>query len=264
MPPIDTTLVASLLGPHGPSFESVLETDSTNRQLLDRTFDGEAAAPRLLVAERQTAGRGRRGRSWVAEPGRSVCLSLAIEREVGTPLRPGLPLAIGCALACALEPVSNGLALKWPNDLLRHGRKCAGILIESKRGGAPALGIERCVIGVGLNLAAPRDESGLIGQPAGGLFDDLLAAPRIESVIARVAQALIEAAALHGHQGLAPFLADWSRLDAWHGRAVSVSDAGQLVAQGIAQGIDESGALRLHTAAGPRSIVAGDVSLRLQ
>lgn len=264
MPRIDATLVTSLLGPQGPAFEFVVETDSTNRQLLDQAFDGQAAAPRLLVAERQTAGRGRRGRSWVAEPGRSVCLSVAIEREVGAPLRPGLPLAIGCALACALEPVTSGLALKWPNDLLRHGRKCAGILIESKRGGAPARGIERWVIGVGLNLVAPQDESGLIGQPAGGLFDDLLAAPRIESVIALATLAIIEAAAQHSQQGLAPFLADWSRLDAWRGQAVSVSDAGQLIEQGIAQGIDERGALRLQTAAGLRSIVAGDVSLRLQ
>jgi biotin-[acetyl-CoA-carboxylase] ligase BirA-like protein len=151
----------------GLSVEVVARLDSTNTRLLERARDvgGDPdadLAPCLLVAEEQTAGRGRLGRGWVSAPGRSLTFSLAL--PMATLQWGGLSLAVGVALADALDPLAASpaatcLALKWPNDLwLRDaaapagGRKLGGILIETV-----AVGTQRMVVvGVGLNVR-PRE-----------------------------------------------------------------------------------------------------------
>ena len=260
----DATHIRTLLGPQGPRLELLAEVDSTNTWLLERDFGQTPAQALLVVAGHQRAGRGRRGRSWFAEPGRSVALSLAFEREGSIPPAPGLSLAVGCAIAQALAPHSDGIALKWPNDLLRHGRKTGGILIETRVGRAGPRAILRAVIGVGLNLRAPLDAQALIGQSAGGLFDESEPGLGLERVIALTALAIDSAWTVHARDGLAPFVDAWSRFDAWRGREVVLADAGQRIAEGTALGIDTEGALRIATADGERSMIAGDVSLRLQ
>lgn len=258
----DTDLIRALLGETGPSFELLAEVDSTNRWLLDVPLAESPAPPRAVLAGRQHAGRGRRGRSWLAEPGRSVALSVAFERAGHLPPASGLSLAVGCALASALAEHCDGLSLKWPNDLLRHGRKCGGILIESRAGRASGdRPILRVVVGVGLNLFAPEDPRTLIAQPAAGLFDrePTLA---IEALIAQATQAVATAWFEHERAGLEPFLDIWRRFDAWQGRQVELRDGDQVLEWGEALGIDEQGALRLRTAAGERRILAGDLSLR--
>jgi len=263
MPSPDTTLIRELLGPDGPHFELLAEVDSTNSWLLDAPFAGAPASPRAVLAQTQRAGRGRRGRSWLAEPGRSLALSLAFERAGAAPPAPGLSLAVGCAIAAALSEDCQGLALKWPNDLLRDGGKCGGILIESRPGGARLEPRVRVVVGVGLNLLAPQDAQALIGQPASGLFDG--AAPiRVEALVSRVVLAVAKAWTTHEREGLAPFLPLWTRFDAWHGEQVTVNEAGQTLARGRSLGIAPSGALRLLTEEGERHIVAGDLSLRAE
>ena len=158
MPSPDTTLIREFLGPDGPHFELLAEVDSTNSWLLDAPFSGMPASPRAVLAQTQRAGRGRRGRSWLAEPGRSLALSLAFERAGATPPAPGLSLAVGCAIAAALSEDCQGLALKWPNDLLLNGRKLAGILPRLRwRGGR----VRYAQLGVGLN--------GLNRVPAGAI-----------------------------------------------------------------------------------------------
>ena len=263
MPSPDTPLIRELLGPDGPDFELLAEVDSTNSWLLDAPFASTPAGPRAVLAQAQRAGRGRRGRSWLAEPGRSLALSLAFERAGSAPPAPGLSLAVGCALAAALSEHCQGLALKWPNDLLRNGGKCGGILIESRPGSARLEPRLRVVVGVGLNLLAPRDLQALIGQPASGLFEDTAPIP-VEALVASVALAVAKAWVTHEREGLTPFLPLWTRFDAWHGRQVVVSDTGQTLERGRALGIAPSGALRLLTDAGERHIVAGDLSLRAE
>lgn len=264
MTPPDVSLIRALLGPPGPRVELLAEVDSTNTWLLERGFDDAPAPPLLAVAARQLAGRGRRGRSWIAEPGRSVALSVAFERTGGSPPAPGLSLAIGCSIAQALAPHSDGLALKWPNDLLRHGHKTGGVLIETRVNRNGAQPLLRVVVGVGLNLRAPLESQALIGQPAGGLFDEAEPGLGAEQVIALTASAIASAWSDHARDGLTPFIDIWTRFDAWHGRQVRLTDAGQLIAEGEVLGIDHEGALRLLTATGERTMIAGDLSLRLQ
>lgn len=255
-------LIRALLGEAGSRFELLAEVDSTNRWLLDAPLEGSPAPPRAVLAGRQLAGRGRRGRSWLAEPGRSIALSVAFERAGHLPPASGLSLAVGCALARALAEHCDGLSLKWPNDLLRHGRKCGGVLIESRAGRASGeRPILRVVVGVGLNLFAPDDPHTLIAQPAAGLFERELSLP-IEALIAKVTQAVAAAWFEHERAGLEPFLDIWRRFDAWQGQQVELRDGDQVLEWGEALGIDQQGALRLLTPAGERRILAGDLSLR--
>lgn len=258
--------------------ETVERTGSTNRDLIDAVFGSLPFAARLLAAEHQSSGRGRRGRHWLMEPGRSAAFSIAIER-FALSARPavGLSIAVGVAIAGALATLAPDVRLKWPNDLQRAGRKFGGILVESRRGPvaptdqagsltscpAPgALSIERFVIGVGLNLLAPRDPQDRIGQPATGLFENEASSVRGELVIGRVAAAVVEAVALFLEKGLLPFRDDWDRLDALRGEQVESLQDGRIDAVGIARGIDGSGALRLETATGMQTVTSGDVSVR--
>ncbi|MFA7667118.1 MAG: biotin--[acetyl-CoA-carboxylase] ligase [Burkholderiaceae bacterium] len=236
--------------------------ESTNRTLMTAPFESLPAPPHLLVAQCQTAGRGRQGRNWLMEPGRSAAFSVAVERlAAGARPMTGLSIAIGVALAEVLATLAGPVELKWPNDLQRAGRKLGGILIESRRS-VGAASIERCVIGVGLNLLAPQATGDLIGQPAAGLFDgDRLAVPAGE-IVGRAARAVLAATEGFVAAGLAPFADTWRRLDALQGREIEVLAGGRVEARGVAQGIDGEGALLIDTPAGRLPVRWGEVSVR--
>lgn len=247
------------------------ELGSTNTALLERARDATRAAPRpaLLVAEAQTAGRGRLGRAWQATPGASLTFSLAL------PLAPrgagcwhGLSLAVGLALADALDPQPDDarpqLALKWPNDLWLwdapgQGRKLGGVLIETAglqagagSGVRPAGAPEPrwCVVGVGLNVA---DQP---GAPAS--LQALRPDATPPSVLARVAAPLLRALLLFEQQGFAPLQPAYARRDLLAGQPLH-TNAGPA---GIGAGVDAQGALLLQTAAGLQPITSGEVSVR--
>ena len=254
----------------GLELQVVAEIGSTNTALVERArADAPGpAVPRLLVAEQQTQGRGRQGRAWQSARGASLTFSLAL------PLAPadwsGLSLAVGVALAEALEPLPPGtpprLALKWPNDLwLRDdapsaapGRNLGVVLIETVACGAQRVG----VVGVGLNLR-PQSFSGLasgyasldeLAGPAGALGDS-------PGVLAVVAPALLAALRRFEREGLAPFAATYAARDLLRGRTVSTTQPG--LPEGRAEGVDTSGALWVVDAAGRRQAVhAGEVSIR--
>jgi BirA family biotin operon repressor/biotin-[acetyl-CoA-carboxylase] ligase len=122
--------------------------------------------------------------------------------------------------------------------------------------------IERFVIGIGLNLLAPRDPEDRIGQPATGLFESAASPVSGELVIGRVAAAVVQAVALFLEKGLLPFRDGWDRFDALRGEQVALLEEGRIQALGIARGIDGSGALRLETATGMQAVTSGDVSVR--
>lgn len=243
-----------VLGARLPALQAVAEVGSTNTVLLERSR--RDAQPQLLVAERQHAGRGRLGRDWWSAPGDSLTFSLAWPCE-GWPLDQlsGLSLAVGLALAEAIEPAGRRLRLKWPNDLWLDGRKLGGVLIETaaSAGGAPRV----VVIGVGLNLRAPQasPERPLDGPAAGAIeLDPRWSAPLLLSAVLPPLVELLE-----GWQGLTPtVLASYAPRDALAGRRIA---GGGL--EGVAEGVSAAGLLRLRDDAGAlHELRAGEARLR--
>ena len=235
----------------------VAETGSTNADLLAGVahFDG----PRLLLAETQTAGKGRAGRVWHSEPGATLTFSLAWKFDLPTHALLGLPLAVGVAIAEALAQFDVDAKLKWPNDVLLDGKKLAGVLIETAVvKGAPVDQVW-AVIGIGINLAVPEHLAARIERP-------VAAAPSLQAdrsrVVAALLNSLAQAAILFEAQGFAAFRARWNALHAYGGQQVSIVDGGRVLHAGLAGGVDDSGRLLLDTPTGPIAVVAGDVSLR--
>ena len=233
----------------------VQQTGSTNADLLARA--PQLAAPLLLVAEHQTAGRGRAGRSWLSAPGDSLTFSLAWPFPGGLTQLGGLPLAVGVALAEALAALGQAVALKWPNDVLKDGEKLAGILVEAlptPDGGAWA------VIGIGLNLVMPEALEAQIGRPVAAV--PWLARMDRDALLAALLDALAATLQRFAAGGFAPFAARWNALHAYAGEPVVIIDRGTQLHEGLAAGVDDAGRLLLDTAEGRVAIVAGDVSLR--
>lgn len=237
--------------------EVLPELDSTNSELMRRARAG-ATAPVLLVAERQTAGRGRLGRSWLsgpvpdgARPSDTAALP-SLTFSFGMPMAPqdwsGLSLAVGVGVARALHPA---LGLKWPNDIWLQQRKLAGILVETAAVGAG----RHVVVGVGINIA-PRDAAGLSTPPA--CLQELLPEVDAPAALLRVAQPLVQALRLFEAQGFAAFQAAFRQRDVLRERPVLLSDG----TEGTAAGVDERGALLVHTCAGMKLVNSAEVSVR--
>ncbi|MBQ0929216.1 biotin--[acetyl-CoA-carboxylase] ligase [Ideonella alba] len=242
------------LATHWPGLvaEALPEIGSTSTELLQRAREaGAAFAPCLLVAERQTAGRGRLGRQWQSGVGDALTFSLAV--PLARANWSGLSLAVGVALAEAVDPANAWLRLKWPNDLwLADGRKLGGILVE----GLPLpQGPRVAVVGVGLNLRAPADSS----LPAAGLtdFEPGLDAP---ALLARVAPALAAALRRFDTEGFSGFAAAFATRDVLAGRPVRTTDPA--LPAGLADGVDSDGALRLRCDGRLQRVVSGEVSVR--
>ncbi len=233
----------------GFTVEVLPAVPSTNTELMQRARAGRTE-PVLLVAEQQTAGRGRLGRTWTTGVGDSLTFSL------GLPLAPadwsGLSLAVGVAVAEALGP---GVAIKWPNDLWVDGRKLAGILVETAGFAGQAGGPRYAVVGIGVNIA-PRPAEGLSTPPADlrGLWPQADA----PSALARIVLPLVQALQAFEREGFPGFQARYAARDALRDRAVTLSD-GQ---SGTAHGVSESGALLVHTGAGLQAVTSSDVSVR--
>ncbi|MEN3275584.1 MAG: BirA family transcriptional regulator [Massilia sp.] len=237
--------------------EVVDETGSTNADLLARA--SSLSEPLLLVARRQTAGRGRAGRSWLSSPEGSLTFSLAWRFEGGLSRLAGLPLAVGVALAETLERLGVQVGLKWPNDVLRDGDKLAGILIETQA--APAGGTW-AVIGIGLNLLMPDELEAQIGRPVASL--PWLARMERDSLLAALLDGLAGCLREFERAGFAAFAARWNLRHAWAGEAVTLLDAGAVLQEGVAAGVDDAGRLLLDTRDGRVAVLAGDVSLRVK
>jgi len=245
------------LSSSGVAVEVVGETGSTNADLLARAPG--LSAPLLLIAEHQTAGRGRAGRSWLSEPGNALTFSLAWRFEGGLQRLTGLPLAVGVALAETLAALGQPVQLKWPNDVLKDGDKLAGILVETA---ARTDGATWAVIGIGLNLVMPDAMEQRIGRPVAAV--PWLARMDRDALMAALLDGLAGALAQFAHGGFAAFAARWNLLHAWQGEAVTLLDRGEVLHEGRAAGVDDAGRLLLDTAQGRVAIVAGDVSLRMK
>lgn len=245
------------------TLQIVDETGSTNADLM-------AALPRLtrpalLLAKNQTAGRGRAGRTWLSEPGKSLTFSLAWRFHRPVHELMGLPLAVGVAIAEALALFGLEVRLKWPNDILAEGRKLAGILIESAAPEGPqAAGSTGpsswAVIGIGINLVLDADMQARIGRPAAAVA--WLSELDQDMLMATLLNTLAEALEQFERQGLAAFTARWNALHAYAGQAITIQDNGRVVHEGSAVGIDDIGRFVMDTVQGRIAVMAGDVSLR--
>lgn len=237
----------------GVVVEAVAEIDSTNSELMRRARAGHTA-PTLLVAELQSAGRGRLGRGWQVgdgEPGGALAFSL------GLPLAPrdwsGLSLAVGLTVAESLHP---DIRLKWPNDLWWQGRKLAGILVETAGTGQP--GAERyAVIGIGVNIA-PLQGEGFSTPPT--WLQALLPGIAAPTALARIAVPLVQMVRAFEQGGFAPLVPRYAARDLLAGQPVRLSDG----TEGVAQGVGPGGELRVHTPAGLREVHSAEVSVRPQ
>ncbi|MBS0501166.1 MAG: biotin--[acetyl-CoA-carboxylase] ligase [Burkholderiaceae bacterium] len=239
------TLAAAL---PGATVEVCARIDSTNTELMRRARAG-AAMPVLLVAEQQSAGRGRLGRPWQGgAPGATLSFSL------GLPLAPrdwsGLSLAVGLAVAEALHPA---IGLKWPNDLWWQDRKLAGILVETAV--APAQATRQVVIGVGLNIA-PRPGEGFSTPPAA--LQELLPGVDAPAALARILAPLVQAVQRFEQAGFAPLAPRFNVRDVLARRPVRLSDG----TEGVARGVGPDGALQVDTAHGRREVSSAEVSVR--
>lgn len=246
------------------SLEVTWTVGSTNTELLSRPNPPNGSSE-VLLAEYQTAGRGRRGRAWLAPPGGAICLSLSWTfRDVPADLG-ALGLVIGvCELRALHELGVTGAKLKWPNDVLVDERKLGGILIELRaESGGPAC----VVIGIGLNVALGAPLLAKIAE-TGIAATDLVTAGLVDPSRNTVAGALVDSC-VRGllefeRDGLRPFVENWRDADALQGKMVDVRGAVGEVTRGLARGVDLHGALLVETAdEGLKKFVSGDVSVRV-
>jgi BirA family biotin operon repressor/biotin-[acetyl-CoA-carboxylase] ligase len=258
---LDRVAVERELGARAGEFSiEVLDlAASTNTLLMERTAAG-AAGGSVIAAEWQTQGRGRRGRVWHAAPGAALTFSLLWRFQQGAGAMSGLSLAVGVAVARTLARLGiAGAGLKWPNDVMWHGCKLAGMLIEMQ---GELTGPSAAVIGIGINCRLPDAVRARIDQPVTDLAQVSGAATDRNRVLAML---LIDLAPVLEHfaqAGFAPLRDEWQRHHVCQDKPVRLTlpDAGTM--DGIARGVDEDGALLLETSTGMRRIHSGEVRLR--
>jgi BirA family biotin operon repressor/biotin-[acetyl-CoA-carboxylase] ligase len=261
-PPVwlDAAAVAKLLGPRARRFrvEVVEHVDSTNSALLERAEAGGAPGT-VLATELQSAGRGRRGRSWASGLGGALTFSLLWRFEQGAAALTGLSLVVGIAVARALASLGAAdVRLKWPNDVLHEGRKLGGILIEVR---GDALGPTVAVIGIGLNVRMPQALAARIDQPVTDTAQAGAGADR-NRLLASVLKELAELLDAFARDGFAPLEPEYRRWHALQDAAVQVNLGDGKPVQGRARGTADDGALIVETSEGLRRFHGGEVSLR--
>jgi BirA family biotin operon repressor/biotin-[acetyl-CoA-carboxylase] ligase len=227
--------------------------DSTNTQLLSRA-NSDGLHGLVLATEMQSAGRGRLGRRWQASLGDCLMFSLLWRFERGLAGLAGLSLAVGLALARVLRQCGAPVELKWPNDVLLHGRKMAGILIELS---GDALGPTAVVIGIGINLREPKG----VDQAVSALSSCGIELSRNQLLAALLNELHTVLQTFNSH-GFAPFAADWMAVSAHHDQPVRLSFSHGAPIEGVARGVADNGALLVDTAQGRQTFHIGEVSLR--
>lgn len=241
------------------SLEVAWSLDSTNSELLRRETPANGIA--ALLAERQTGGRGRRGKQWTSPLAAHLYLSVARQFSGGLSRLGGLSLVAGVAAAEALHASGYPeVRLKWPNDLVVAGHKLGGLLVE---GGGEHAGPVRAVIGFGLNVRMPESMAATIDQPWTDLARLSNAIPSRNTLVATLLSHWVPALEEFDAQGLAPFLPRYARLDALVEREVSVQ-LGTETQVGTALGIAADGALRVRVDGAEKIFHAGEVSVRPQ
>ncbi|MCP5176620.1 MAG: bifunctional biotin--[acetyl-CoA-carboxylase] ligase/biotin operon repressor BirA [Moraxellaceae bacterium] len=213
----------------------------------------------VCVAEMQSAGRGRRGRTWFSPPAGTFYGSVGWLFYQGFQVLEGLSLAVGVAVIKALQTQGvEGLSLKWPNDILWHGKKLGGVLIEVN---AEMDGVCAVVVGVGVNLALPQAVKQQIEQEVVDIREIIGQTLNRQQVTAALISHIVSLLAAYAQVGFSAWQTQWQQYDALYGQEVEVLGLAQPIV-GIAKGIDKTGALIIQTNLGQQVISGGEVSLR--
>ena len=255
---LDELELGRQVGQQGFSIQVHERIESTNSLLLAQAQQG-ALHKRVIATEMQFGGRGRRGRTWLAELGMGLTFSVLWRFQRPLTALSGLSLAVGLAVARSLRRIGAEVTVKWPNDLLFQGRKLAGILIETQ---GDMLAGATAVIGVGLNVDALPDLAKQAGVPVAALSDCLGRVLDRNDVMAAILQELDGVLQAFDQHGFAYFQTEWTNLHAYQGQDVSILGPGESVLRGRVLGVDETGALRLDSARGVQVIHSGEVSVR--
>lgn len=246
-------LNAGAIGVPGVEVRVVERCASTNGEL----FAERLVRPVLLVANEQTAGRGRRGRRWHSAPGCGVLFSLGLPLGRAARVLGGLSIVAGVAAVRALRTLGAAeAALKWPNDLLLRGAKLGGILVQTRAQGAGSA----AVIGIGVNHRNAQSLEARLRRGVAALEDALRPLPERNKVIGAMARELVAALRAFDAEGFGAFRDDWDALHAHAGQRLRVRLADGRQLAGIAAGLADDGALRLRTRGGLRTVHSGSVT----
>ena len=232
--------------------------DSTNAEAL-RSIERGVTAPFVIVAERQTAGRGRRGRKWVSPFAENIYYSLVLRMDGGMRQLEGLSLVVGLAVLSALRGVGiSNAGLKWPNDVLVANKKIAGILLELV--GDPA-DVCHVVLGIGINVNMRLASE--VDQAWTSLALESGTAINRNVLVSALNESLLKYLELHEAMGFSAIQAEWEQNHLWQGREVSLI-AGVHQVDGTVIGIDQQGALRMSVDGEEKVFSGGELSLRLR
>lgn len=233
------------------------EIDSTSSEIQRR--QSELPDLSMVLAETQSAGRGRRGRRWLSPPGLNVYLSCLKRFDAGFASLSGLSLAVGVIVMRTLSALGiEGAGLKWPNDVLSESGKLAGILVEL---GGEYQGPCAAIIGVGLNVRLTDALHEQAGQPVNDLATLAGRAPDRNRVAAALIAALVDGLDQFEREGFTAFVAEYERYDLLRGKPLRVQGSTSTL-EGRGAGVDARGALLLQADDGVHRIDSADVSVR--
>jgi BirA family biotin operon repressor/biotin-[acetyl-CoA-carboxylase] ligase len=243
--------------------EVLLTVDSTNRYVAENAANPPGTT-HVCVAEIQNAGRGRRGRSWVAPFGCGICMSMSWQFVEAPPTFSALSLAVGVAAVRAFRRLGiDGIGLKWPNDLIWQQRKLGGILIEMR---GESAGPAQVVIGIGINMRMPAQVRIMLAEQQAALIADVHEimrerAPARNALIATLVEEVTGMLQTFGEKGFEPFAHEWRRLDTLADAPVRVI-SGTETTFGRARGVELDGTLLVDVDGQLRRFASGEVSLR--
>lgn len=262
---LDATTVTQAIGEQRHLFDVQIhpQLDSTNTYLMQQAANGAAQAT-CVVAELQTKGRGRRGRTWQAGLGASLTFSLLWRFQCGAAGLSGLSLTVGVALIRALRELGLTQAqLKWPNDVLvnqdQQYYKLAGILIELQ---GDMEGPSAAIIGIGINLNLPEQLRQQIDQPVTDVQTALGKPINSSELLGKILKHLGSVLSAFEENGFEPLREEWTQAHAYHQQAVRMLMADGRELPGIVNGVAPDGVLLVQTQQGEQRFSSGEISLR--
>ena len=265
---INAQQIATLLGSQRSRFDihTFAECDSTNTVLFEQARVG-APSGTVVITDHQKSGRGSRNRLWYSCPQASLTFSILWRFTAGMETMTGLSLAVGLAVAKALEACgARDICLKWPNDIVYQNKKLGGILIELMDSSTDADHPQTAAVcGIGLNLTrfVTTQEMSDFPLPVATLDEIISPLPDRHLLFSSLLICLAEVLDQFAAVGFAGLQEEWQARHAWQDQPVVLLRDGQIENEGICRGADNDGALRVQTSRGIERCLSGDLSLRV-